>query len=77
VHNRQQIEVLFWERGVGETLSSGSGSSAAAVASILKNLTDRKVVVRTSMGKVVVEWEEEKVYHSGPAEVVFEGSLLS
>lgn len=77
VHNRQQIEVLFWERGVGETLSSGSGSSAAAVASILKNLTDKKVVVRTSMGRVVVEWEEEKVYQSGPAEVVFEGSLLS
>jgi diaminopimelate epimerase len=76
VLNRQEIDVLFWERGVGETLSSGSGSSAAAVASILKNLTDRKVEVRTSMGKLVVEWESEKVYQSGPAEVIFEGSLL-
>lgn len=76
VLNRQQIEVLFWERGVGETLSSGSGSSAAAVASILKNLTDKKVVVRTSMGRVIVEWEKEKVYQSAPAEVVFEGYLL-
>jgi diaminopimelate epimerase len=76
VLNRQEIDVLFWERGVGETLSSGSGSSAAAVASILKNLTDRKVAVRTSMGRLVVEWESEKVYQSGPAEVVFEGSLL-
>jgi diaminopimelate epimerase len=77
VLNRREIEVLFWERGVGETLSSGSGSSAAAVASILKNLTDNKVVVRTSMGSVIVEWQKEKVYQSGPAEVVFEGSLLS
>mgnify|MGYP001049640023 CR=1 FL=1 len=77
VHNRQQIEVLFWERGVGETLSSGSGSSAAAVASILKNLTDKKIAVRTSMGRVIVEWENEKVYQSAPAEVVFEGALLS
>lgn len=76
VLNRQEIDVLFWERGVGETLSSGSGSSAAAVASILKNLTDKKVVVRTSMGRVIVEWEKEKVYQSAPAEVVFEGSLL-
>jgi diaminopimelate epimerase len=76
VLNRQEIDVLFWERGVGETLSSGSGSSAAAVASILKNLTDRKVEVRTSMGKLVVEWESEKVYQSGPAEVIFEGALL-
>ena len=38
VHNREEIEVLFWERGVGETLSSGSGSYGAAVAAILKDL---------------------------------------
>ena len=77
VWNRNEIEVLFWERGVGETLSSGSGSCAAAVASILKNLTDRKVTVRTSMGSVLVEWEEEKVYQTGPSEIVFEGSYLT
>jgi hypothetical protein len=35
VLNRREIEVLFWERGVGETLSSGSCSSAAAVASTI------------------------------------------
>jgi diaminopimelate epimerase len=77
VLNRSQIEVLFWERGVGETLSSGSGSSAAAVASILKGLTDKRVEVKTSMGNVNVEWEAETVYSSGPVEAVFEGSLLS
>lgn len=76
VLNRQEIDVLFWERGVGETLSSGSGATAAAVASILKNLTDKRVMVRTSMGRLVVEWEEEKVYQSGPAELIFEGLLL-
>jgi diaminopimelate epimerase len=73
VLNRQEIEVLFWERGVGETLSSGSGSCAAAVASILKGLTDRKVKVWTSMGALVVEWEKDKVFQTGPAELVFEG----
>jgi len=77
VLNRGEVEVLFWERGVGETLSSGSGSCAAAVASILKNLTDKKVKVKTSMGSLTVEWEKEKVYQTGPAEIVFEGSLLS
>lgn len=74
--NKDEIEVLFWERGVGETLSSGSGSCAAAVASILKNLTNRKVNVRTSMGILTVEWGGKKVYQSGPAEVVFEGSFI-
>ena len=77
VLNRGEIEVLFWERGVGETLSSGSGSCAAAVASILKKLTEKKVKVKTSMGALTVEWEKEKVYQTGPAEIVFEGSLLS
>jgi len=76
VHGREEIEVLFWERGVGETLSSGSGSTAAAVASILKGLTDRKVRVRTSMGQVLVEWEGDRVRQTGPSEFVFVGSFL-
>lgn len=77
VLNRGEIDVLFWERGVGETLSSGSGSCAAAVASILKNLTEKKVKVRTSMGYLTVEWEEEKIYQTGPTEIVFNGEFLS
>jgi diaminopimelate epimerase len=77
VFSRDEIEVLFWERGVGETLSSGSGACAAAVASILKNLTDKRVKVGTSMGELTVEWQKEKVYQTGPAEVVFRGTVLS
>jgi len=76
VLNRQDIEVLFWERGIGETLSSGSGSCAAAVASILKNLTNRLVNIKTSTGNLTVEWENEKVYQTGPAVVVFQGEYL-
>lgn len=75
--SREEIEVLFWERGVGETLSSGSGACAAAVASILKNMTDKKVRVRTTMGQLTVEWEKKKVYQTGPAEIVFKGDFIS
>jgi len=75
--NRREIEVLFWERGVGETLSSGSGSCAAAVASILKDLTEKRVKVRTSMGVLEVEWKKEKIFQSGPSEVVFEGNFIA
>lgn len=77
VISKAEIEVLFWERGVGETLSSGSGACAAAVASILKNQTDKKVKVRTSMGNLIVEWDQDKVYQTGPSEVVFEGNYIS
>jgi diaminopimelate epimerase len=76
VLNRKEIEVLFWERGVGETLSSGSGSCAAAVAAILKKLVDPQVNVRTTMGNLTVEWKEEKVYQTGPSEVILEGDYL-
>lgn len=76
VMNKREIEVLFWERGIGETLSSGSGSCAAVVTSILKKLTDNTVNVKTSTGNLTVEWKNEKVYQAGPAVVVFEGNYL-
>lgn len=74
--NRGEIEVLFYERGVGETLASGTGSCAAAVASMLRGLTDRKIAVRTTLGQLIVEWTEDKILQTGPAEIVFEGTLL-
>jgi diaminopimelate epimerase len=78
VRNRGEIDVLFWERGVGETLSSGSGSCAAAVSAILKGYVDSPVRVKTQMGELLVEWrgETEKVYQTGPAEFAFIGSYL-
>ena len=76
VRRRGEIEVLFWERGVGETLSSGSGSTAAAIAAALKGLTDKTVKVVTSLGSLTVEWAQDKVFQAGPAEVVFDGTIV-
>jgi len=74
VHGRNEIEVLFWERGVGETLASGTGSAAAAVAAMLKGLVGRAVTVRTAIGSLRVEWPEGgEVFQTGQAEVVFSG----
>jgi len=76
VINRNEIEALFWERGVGETLASGSGACASAVASILKGLTDKRVKVKTSSGELIVEWEGDKIYQIGPVEIICEIALL-
>jgi len=78
VLGRSEIEVLFWERGVGETMASGSGACAAAAASMLKGYVDRSVRVRTSLGSLQVEWPEESspVYQTGPAEAVYAAEIF-
>jgi diaminopimelate epimerase len=75
VVSRRKIEVRFWERGVGITASSGTGSCAAAVASILNGLTDRRVVVDTTAGKLKVFWSQDaEVTLTGPAAMIAQGS---
>jgi len=74
VLSRDEIEILIWERGAGHTLSSGTGSCAAAVASMLNGLTNRSVRVRTEGGLLHVEWrDDDMVMLTGPAEVIYEG----
>ena len=74
VHSRNEIEVRFWERGVGQTASSGTGSCAAVVACILNGLTDRKVHARTLVGILDVTWPKNgEVTLTGPVERVANG----
>ena len=71
----RQIEVRFWERGVGETASSGTGSSAAAVASRLNGFTGPNVKVKTRGGKLEVSWAESNfVFLTGPVRRVAYGT---
>ncbi len=74
VISKKEIEVRFWERGVGHTMSSGTGSCAAAVAGILNGATDREVRVRTEAGDLLVTWPENgEVQLSGPVVLIAEG----
>jgi diaminopimelate epimerase len=77
VLGRGEIEVLFWERGVGETLASGSGACAAAAAGMLKGYIDRSVKVKTALGSLLVEWVDEAapIFQTGPAEAVYRGEI--
>jgi diaminopimelate epimerase len=66
-----------WERGAGETASSGTGASAAAVASIWNGFATSPVRVRCPGGEMAVEWKEgEDVFLTGEASVVAEGRYL-
>jgi len=74
VRSRTEIEVRFWERGVGKTFSSGTGSCAAIVASILNGRTDRKVKIQTLGGSLEIEWREDnRLQLRGPARWICSG----
>jgi diaminopimelate epimerase len=74
VIGRNEIEVRFWERGVGETASSGTGSSAAAVASVLNGLTGREIAVQTPGGTLKLKWAEQ-VLLTGPVRRIARGEF--
>jgi diaminopimelate epimerase len=77
VRNRGEIEVRFWERGVGKTLASGTGSCAAAVASILNGYVDSSLEVKTQGGLLQMQWRPgEPVRLKGPARFICEGDFF-
>jgi diaminopimelate epimerase len=78
VPSRSEIRVRFWERGVGYTRASGTGSASAAVAAIVKGLADRKVRLVCDGGVLEAEWPEGgHVHQVGEVEVLFEGEWLA
>lgn len=70
-----EIEVRFYERGVGETLSSGTGSCAAAIASIHAGKVESPVRVIAPGGSQTVEWRGE-VFLTGPATLLCRGEFF-
>ncbi len=67
----------FWERGVGYTMASGTGSASAVVASIITGRTGRTVRAVCDGGTLEVEWPEGgSVRQTGEAEILFEGDWL-
>lgn len=77
VLNKETVEIRIWERGAGETASSGTCSIAAAVASAFARKTSRKVSVRAPGGATETVWREtdDEMLITGRADLVFCGSL--
>ncbi|OMD93192.1 diaminopimelate epimerase [Paenibacillus odorifer] len=77
VLDRGRVDMRVWERGAGPTLACGTGACATLVSSVLNDLTDRAAWISLKGGDLYIEWNEEDnhVYMTGPAEVVFTGSV--
>ncbi|MBQ3060377.1 MAG: diaminopimelate epimerase [Desulfovibrio sp.] len=75
VLSSDRIRMRVWECGSGETMASGTGACAAAVASLLNGYTGRKLEVEAPGGLLGIHWDkaDEHLYMTGTAEMVFDG----
>jgi len=73
--SRGEIEIRLFERGVGETMSSGTGSCASAVAAIASGRAVSPVKVVAPGGTQVVSWNEN-VFLRGPATLICRGEFV-
>jgi diaminopimelate epimerase len=71
-----EIETRFFERGVGETQSSGTGSCASAVAAIHAKKAASPLKVKAPGGVQTVRWEGQSVFLNGPAQLVCRGEYF-
>jgi diaminopimelate epimerase len=71
------LSVLVWERGVGETLASGSSAAAAAAAAVVHGWCESPVRVHLPGGTLTVDIREGRAILSGPVIEIFRGETLS
>jgi len=76
VVNGHTLDVRFFERGVGETMSSGTGSTGAAAAAFARGLVTPPVQVLTPAGPLALRWEDGAIFLAGPAELIGSGEFF-
>jgi diaminopimelate epimerase len=78
VDGPNELTVLVWERGAGETSASGSSAVAAAAAAITNGWVESPVAVRMPGGTLTVELDEDaRITLVGPAEEICTGEFTA
>jgi diaminopimelate epimerase len=76
VVDRHTLEVRFFERGAGETMSSGTGSTGAFAAAVALGVAESPVRVLTPAGPLELYSQGDDILLAGPAEIVARGNFL-
>jgi diaminopimelate epimerase len=81
-----RLDVRFFERGAGETMSSGTGSTGAGAAALARGLVESPVTVLTPAGPLGLSWVKScglksevlgsDILLAGPAEIVAIGEFF-
>ena len=77
VDGRHELTVGVWERGAGETLSSGTSSVAASAAAVANGWCESPVTVHLAGGDLTVELADGEARLTGPAEEICTVELAS
>jgi diaminopimelate epimerase len=72
--DQHTLDVRFYERGAGETMSSGTGSTGAVAAAMARGLVNSPVKVNTPAGPLDLLYENG-LFLAGPAEIISEGTF--
>jgi diaminopimelate epimerase len=76
VDSRQEATVGVWERGAGETLSSGTSACAVAGAAVANGWCDSPLTIHLAGGDLVVELDEEfRARLTGAAQEICRGHV--
>jgi diaminopimelate epimerase len=70
------LTVLVWERGVGETAASGSSAAAAAAVAVVHGWCQSPVRVHLPGGTLDVDLREGRAILSGPVAEIFHGETV-
>jgi diaminopimelate epimerase len=69
------VRMRVWERGVGETMASGTGATAAAFAATTYREANSPVSVELRGGELRIEIIDGRAWMTGPGRTVFTGTL--
>ncbi|MGA7770027.1 MAG: diaminopimelate epimerase [Candidatus Sulfotelmatobacter sp.] len=76
VDGKHDVRARFFERGVGETQSSGTGSCASAAAALATGRADSPVKVHAPGGAQTVRRDSKNIFLRGPARLVCRGEFF-
>jgi diaminopimelate epimerase len=76
VDSKHDLRARFFERGVGETQSSGTGSCASAAAAMATGRAESPVKVHAPGGTQIVRKEGDNIFLRGPARLVSRGEFF-
>ena len=78
VNDKNNMEVITWERGAGRTLACGTGVTASAVLARIFGYVDENVKVKVPGGRLIIDYKGEgyDAFITGPSEKIAEGIYL-